>query len=1349
MATPALRFDKRLIGSLPTPVALALQQLTEVAQSRRKDGQDSLNLLWQAADAVEAILRLFVFIAIAELHQQNRLDAVAAELVRVIDRPTMGQWYRLVVTLVRQLGSDTMLPELKLQLGPNALLERFLGGDPKIAGAKDNPLQSFLALRNRLAHGAGLSHEAATVLFKAWEEPIGRFLGECLWLRELSVVGHGVDGRQYHLRGLVPEPLEAADDDSRTGAEMVSVTRAGHVLQVWPLVCYGLPQLTDGVDPEPAVQLYSRRSAINTLQYTPLGTSAYWSFGDQRATNALDEILKREQLAAATTVRAVGAAASFADEMFRDSRLMIGREKELRRLGEALETHRGQLLWLFGEPGSGKSTLMAKFAIQLLDQTDAGDAARKVLPFRFKVGDSRCSAQMFFQLIEQALDPALAQSSDRDYSVTSTAKSLKAIAAKGIDCVLLLDGLDEIDSIDQRFIDDVCLRLVNELKPERLGKSRGRITWMCAGRGHLTARMEHGGAVHVFENGLPGMEKPDIRAMLLDRVGKARERLLKLDRIAKHKAGQIAAEPGLVAELDQGRVPAPLLALCRPEAESGGVSAAVAPRLRALVVAAGNRWMIDDIDNQDEMYFVELDRGKSTLKVHVDRVESPFIDAIAERSNGLPIYVRCVVNDVLAGGDTAHFESRKLPLSLEAFYQQLAERSKIGDIATLLTPLVCLIAVSRESISDQQLAERARDHLRYREEEDVSHDVATALVHLSPMLRRAQDRRKVPGYMLYHKSFRDYLDPPEGEAAAGADVRFGRSDGIRKSIFTAKRWLCDKCSEAAEHGVAQAGLFADYVAHHGVDHLLEIDGLDPKYNGIARALRLYARLAQGTELADHEMRPAALTVMAKRIADAVNALVEEMRDGEGDTQRRQARDRAAQLPIDGLLVLIRAVYETSTRKGAIRVLAELHSGQWDALRQELHSPYDMVLRVDTGEVLAELWEDANGKERDERMRQLVAMAADPRLEEREVAGYALAQLYLEAPESIDVGVVGRAAAAEINVERMILGELFLGLAGQHPDRARWLEAEIPPSRYAAFWRPAWDYHRIDLDTYRVLMTAPENWPALAADTDNPSLAASALEVQRLQDHVAALRARPSVRAKAALNHLLTAEGFAALGRDASAISDADGDVFEQLRALLEGGDRHAGLDILKTLMAHPLWQVWEAAASALERLVVCDNEHMSLIDRLVKDRSANWRVCYATIDAAYNVGGRDDFRLFESAVKLHARHPSSRVRGICADDFLAWLRMADEPMRIRILSDPELCAVVRFWVATADDCWLLEYAYLIVRLLKELNRDVAPFLEDGVSPFLQGDRPFYECERDELLLRIERNRAAVEARSKE
>jgi len=1341
-ANSGLRFGKEVIDRMPMPVALSLQQLGVAVKERNKSNFGSLNVLWSACDAVELILRLLVSIAIAELHQRNRLNAVASQLATAIDTPTLGQWRWLLVILVPQLDSDTVLLELKKNMTKGGPIDRFFSGASP--AEKDDPSKAFLALRNRLAHGAGLTEIAAANLLKEWEKPIRGFLDEILlWMGELVIDTRGADGRSCRLIGLEPQAYDSEDPVLEPAGAVIRVKRAGHRLQLWPLICYGPPLLIDKSGLHPAVQLYARRSAIDTLQYTPLGTEeAYWSFSDGHATKVLDAMLLREEFEK-KVLDAVGAVASFTDELQKESKQMVGREGELRYVRDALKHHRGRLLWIYGEPGSGKSTLLAKLSVQLrqaeFDAAAAGKPARLVLPYRFKVGDGRCAAPEFFKLIEQAIDPSLALSPQRDYNATTTAKALQGVTTKGIDCVLVLDGLDEIDSIDRSFVTDVCITLAKKLRPDHPDADGGRVTWICAGREHLTESMKQGDAVILFEDGLPGMTSQDIRSMLLDRIGQARGGLLKKDKITNHKVIPIPYSPDLADQLDTGRVPQEIFTKCKGQSADDRTAGPATRELRALAIVKGEKWLIDDNDCR-EMYFVDIDKQKARLRIHIDRVESPFITETANRSAGLPIYVRCVVYDILGKGDTSSFDAYQLPESLEAFYHHLIDSSGLGDVTTLLTPLICLIAVARDSISAEQLVSRAREHMNFLTPEDASSVVMTALRRVSPMLRKSQDRRKQMGFTIYHKSFRDYLDPPAAQGA-GTASRPARNNLVKNSIFDAKLWLCNKSREAAERGLAHVEPFADYVAHYGIDHLLEIHKLAPDKHTLATALRLYATLAQRTDLDAHDLRSVTLTVMAKRIADAVNKLVKVMRSDDDPAERRRARQIGSALPENALLVLIHAIYETTTRKGAIRVLAEL-SDDWDVQRRKLHSPYDMVLRVDTGEVLAELWEDAHEDEKPRHLHRLVAMTTDPDLEEREIAWYALVQIFLNEPKQIELypDVLKRWAQSEINVERMILCELLLGLAGVDAKAAEALERALPPSDYPAFWFPVWEYHRIEIDNYRVKMTDSTKWAALAETAADPSLAVCVGEAQQLQAQLTALLARETVSPKRVLTRLLTPRGFAELGRDAGKIGARK--TFEQLKALLEGPGRSDGLAILRALTMHPMWHVSEAVASVIERLVESDIQHMSLINDLL-DPAAHWRVSYMAIDAAYDVAGRDDFSLFERAVKLHGKSESSRVQGICADDFLAWLRMGDKKMRARILEDADLQSVLRFWIAEAEDCWLLEYVYLIIKLLKEdLKVDVDPFLSGKVSSLLEGGRPFHECGRDEFLLRIERNKAA-------
>lgn len=74
-----------------------------------------------------------------------------------------------------------------------------------------------------------------------------------------------------------------------------------------------------------------------------------------------------------------------------------------------------------------------------------------------------------------------------------------------------------------------------------------------------------------------------------------------------------------------------------------------------------------------------------------DRWTNAAVDAVVERAEGLPLYVRFVVEDVLKGA-IRFGEFERLPRGLSAYYRDLLHRLGVGDLQALLTPLVVTLA---------------------------------------------------------------------------------------------------------------------------------------------------------------------------------------------------------------------------------------------------------------------------------------------------------------------------------------------------------------------------------------------------------------------------------------------------------------------------------------------------------------------------------------------------------------------------------------------------------------------------------------------------------------------------------
>ena len=155
-----LSFEDEQIEALPTPAAVALSQLSKVA------AESSLLTLWHACDAVELMLRVSATLLFSEL---IRHPGLAIEGEGNYTRATLGQWKSIVVGMLQMLdGNRAVLDQAPMfkplvVLWKDGLFARFFDGrglPPGEAGYA----QRFSDLRNRIAHGAGLTIEAADIL---------------------------------------------------------------------------------------------------------------------------------------------------------------------------------------------------------------------------------------------------------------------------------------------------------------------------------------------------------------------------------------------------------------------------------------------------------------------------------------------------------------------------------------------------------------------------------------------------------------------------------------------------------------------------------------------------------------------------------------------------------------------------------------------------------------------------------------------------------------------------------------------------------------------------------------------------------------------------------------------------------------------------------------------------------------------------------------------------------------------------------------------------------------------------------------------------------------------------------
>jgi hypothetical protein len=132
-----------------------------------------------------------------------------------------------------------------------------------------------------------------------------------------------------------------------------------------------------------------------------------------------------------------------------------------------------------------------------------------------------------------------------------------------------------------------------------------------------------------------------------------------------------------------------------------------------------------------------------------------FIDVLVHKSEGLPLYVRMVIEDLREGKWTLSDEDH-LPDGLRAYFEQVLERLGVSSIGTILTPLFCLLAWAKEPITESALKVLLSSHYLSNEPDWEQHfDAALQYGHV--MLRRVPTPEGEAGWMFYHDTFRQHL----------------------------------------------------------------------------------------------------------------------------------------------------------------------------------------------------------------------------------------------------------------------------------------------------------------------------------------------------------------------------------------------------------------------------------------------------------------------------------------------------------------------------------------------------------------------------------------------------------------
>ena len=501
------------LSALATPLAYPLKVYIEEKDSRIK--------LWAMIDFCEMLCRMLTFTFLAEREKNKSIDQkTRSQLARLIDQPSFASWLNCALKLI-----ETHQPPPALQRPKYFLyhqLRNFLQGEQK---KKRTDETSLIELRNRMAHFGPMPKIEADRMLSIWEEKFDDIITHTEWLVSFTLLGKTKDDQWSMIHS--PEgkttPFSNPNLPKEEEPDAVWLKIEDLTVRLWPMAAFGRPSLEEDLGDrtieQEHSQIYVRREQVR-LGYFPVGAQGIGkSDSSLSAREAYDRIFPTQSLFNSKDFQVNG----LEGEILQEAHKMVGRAEQLGQALKMIGGRKNGVLWIDGLPGMGKSALMAKVYMELIENLPIPN--QTVLPYRFRANDQdRCNRNHFAQyVIERLMASDALKESFKDQPKEKIEKRLEDAFAQikeGRTLIFLLDGLDEINLSDPSFVEEIPLSL-----------RFSNILWFCASRPEPTIKepMHRLSAERVFPEGLPPMNHVDVRAMFMEKLGPLQRKKLILN----------------------------------------------------------------------------------------------------------------------------------------------------------------------------------------------------------------------------------------------------------------------------------------------------------------------------------------------------------------------------------------------------------------------------------------------------------------------------------------------------------------------------------------------------------------------------------------------------------------------------------------------------------------------------------------------------------------------------------------------------------------------------------------------------------------------------------------------------
>lgn len=573
-------------SSLPSYFAHPWSSYLQETNSRVK-------LHW-LVDTAEVCVRFCVAIALAELVAGNSKPAGdLAETIRaIILRPTLGAWLvilRLLSVEGKKLSDCAIAPNI---------FNLYDGEISKLFNEQGTASDSLLVLRNTLVHSGGISTRAAGELLASHRESIESLLTVVMKaLPDVQIISL-TKGCATLLQGTTPTRIDFTPPALVDKPDGPWLVKGGNALSLFPLLEFApIEQIGDEGqlvrhDQNETPQVYHRANLEKErLSYAPLGSDAlsadrfdlsnfYELFGfevqgrkkkprgsthsDKTDSYEWDDFLQE--------------AKPVTPQVPQGRKAAIDRVRVWLKGRDTRQEGIAAIGWIHGEPGIGKSLLMARLAL------DAANDPKKQQTYYhcFRGGDARNNRQSFLSLLRECLldwqplaqitpeatrledDKGLLKDVTTRLEAIKNLPDLNANNPKAKEPVyprllVFLDGLDELAIYDRTFP-----HLVKQL-------ALPGTVWVVAGRdehglGHMFSGLS---CETLFEgDGLSRLADGDIHAILrgnsLPAIQRALVELDKdqadrvsndfIDRVVKYAQGLPLYVHLVMEDLESGRL---------------------------------------------------------------------------------------------------------------------------------------------------------------------------------------------------------------------------------------------------------------------------------------------------------------------------------------------------------------------------------------------------------------------------------------------------------------------------------------------------------------------------------------------------------------------------------------------------------------------------------------------------------------------------------------------------------------------------------------------------------------------------------------------------------------------------